>query len=175
MTGTQREILKDWISLVYYISKDEFLELKDKLLDELNIKEYEFECYLLELAENIYEEKNSEYVELILTTLVRLDLFTETFVDIFSKLLEVDWHYSHEYIARLFQKLKSPKSVNALYKASTAYYEYLDGITISLKNYCVHALGDIGTKEAKEKLKLLENEIDDTIIVEKIKRQLKRF
>lgn len=74
--------------------------------------------------------------------------------DILSRLLIEDWHVCHEDIASALQSLKYPGAVDYLFKAALADHPYI-GSEYSLGVKCIHALHDIGTDSAKEKLRIL--------------------
>ncbi|MFY0602135.1 MAG: hypothetical protein JXR03_20840 [Cyclobacteriaceae bacterium] len=99
----------------------------------------------------------------------------QDFINVLSSLLLQEWHYKHEDIARILQKLKSPESVDSLYQAVNTDYEYLEYNNCeALIVKCAYALGDINTEEAREKLRLM-SESDNEIIQEAGKKQLERI
>lgn len=68
-------------------------------------------------------------------------------------LLEMDWHFRHEDVARALQKLRPPEAVEALYGAALsdhAYRRYDE--FFGLARRCTWALADIGTETAREAL-----------------------
>lgn len=119
--------------------------------------------YIIQLLEIAYTEKNSDDVENAMFIGFVFNLFTEEFITILSKLIGEPWHYQHEDIAMIFQKLKSPQTIECLYKTALTRFEYLEfDEAFALAVKCIWALGDINTPESREKLKLLaqsENEI----------------
>lgn len=105
----------------------------------------------------------------------------EQFIPILSEFLLLDFHYDHEDLARLFQNMKSPETVDVLFETALKdeqhYYEYLDvyaGECYPLAVKCIYALRDIGTKKAREKLVLLTQSSADHIR-EKAERQIMRL
>lgn len=128
--------------------------------------------HVLQLLEKAYQEKNADDVDILLVLGFLFDVFSKDYIDILCKLIVEDWHYKHEDIALVLQKLKSPESIDALYKTALAKFEYLDyDDSYALARKCIHALGDMNTDYAKEKLKLLAaSDID--IIKEKAEKQL---
>jgi len=63
---------------------------------------------------------------------------------------------AHEDIASLLQGIRSPGSIDELYKTALTRFDYLDyDDSYSLARKCIHALGDINTAESKEKLAML--------------------
>jgi len=72
------------------------------------------------------------------------------------KLIEKDWHHSHEDIAEALQDIRVPSTIDCLYRTALRKHDYLaynDNASLAVK--CIWALHDIGTYEAIEKLKLL--------------------
>jgi hypothetical protein len=73
--------------------------------------------------------------------------------DLLTAALTMPWHTRHEDLASAIQTMKSPASVEALFVAATAHYEYLDyDEFFALSRKCTWALADIGTVEARQKL-----------------------
>jgi hypothetical protein len=72
------------------------------------------------------------------------------------KLIEEDWHHSHEDLADALQDLRVPCTIDCLYRTTLRKHDYLaynDSESLAVK--WIWALHDIGTFEAIEKLKLL--------------------
>ena len=119
--------------------------------------------YLIQLLEAAYREENALDVELALATASMFKLFSKDYSNILLKLIETDWHFVHESIASIFQKLKLPETVDSLHKTALSRFEYLDyDDCFALAVKCIWALGDINTDESFEKLRLLaqsDNEI----------------
>ena len=68
-------------------------------------------------------------------------------------LMGLEWHRSHEDIARALQELKDPSAVEVLYVTALKEFEYLNyDEFFGLARKCTWALADIGTGEAKDKL-----------------------
>jgi hypothetical protein len=105
--------------------------------------------------EQAFAEKSADSVEyaLILAFVFRL---SRKWAPVLCKLMEEDWHHSHEDIASALQDIREPSTVDCLYRAALRKHDYLaynDGEALAVK--CIWALHDIGTSEAVEKLKLL--------------------
>jgi len=82
--------------------------------------------------------------------------FTAEHVPVLCELLHVDWHSCHEDIVSTLQKLKDPRAVNAVYRATFVKHEYLAyDEFLGLARKCTWALADIGTSDALAKLHLL--------------------
>ena len=85
------------------------------------------------------------------------------------------WHFQHENIASIFQKIKSPKTTDSIYKAAHTQFEYLEyDEAFALAVKCVWALGDIHTPESREKLELLAQSEEEIIRTNAI-YQLNRY
>jgi hypothetical protein len=90
--------------------------------------------------------------------------FRPSFLPMLIKLLDASWHKSHEALIVLFQEVKEPDTVDALYRAALvthAYREYDD--YGALIRRCTWALADIGTPEARNRLELLAASADELI------------
>mgnify|MGYP001767806528 CR=1 FL=1 len=116
------------------------------------------------LLEKTLEQKQANDVEYLLTAIFYFKLFLEEYVDVLCKLMNEHWHVSHENIASIFQKTKSPKTIDCLYKAALTQFKYLkfdEAFALAVK--CIWALGDINTSESREKLKLLSKSGNEII------------
>ncbi len=131
--------------------------------------------YICGLLETTLVEQEANDVEYLLTAIFHFKLFIEDYVDILCKLADETWHFQHENIASIFQKIKSPKTVECLYKTTLTQFDYLefdDSFALAVK--CIWALGDINTVESRKKLELLtqsENEIISKNAIYQLKRQ----
>ncbi len=92
-----------------------------------------------------------------------------------SKLLISDWHYKHEDIATLLQKISSEKSIKYLYDAIELHPEYLewdDNYAFEVK--CVQAIYHIGMEKSYSYLEELCKH-PNVVIRETAQRQLKKL
>lgn len=149
------------------ISKKDFIEMFPVNLDENK-------DYILNGLKTAYTEKKSDDVEDFIS-LIAFDTNWKNnpeYADIFCKLIGETWHYQHENLVSLLQGLKNPNTVVCLYEAAVNKPDYMAyDDTYSLARKCIHALGDINTELAREKLELLaKSEI--SIIKEKAEKQL---
>lgn len=96
-------------------------------------------------------------------------------VEKLNVLLLKHWHYRHEDIASLLQKIKSESSVEYLFNAIHEKYQYLsyyDSYALEVK--CIWALGEINSESSRQKLsQLCQSDID--IIKQNAENQLKRL
>jgi hypothetical protein len=138
---------------------------KDDFLKTLDISESMLEEYTLTSLQNGYKEKDRDAIEY--TFYFGYDVsYSERFIDILNKLMIEDWHICHEDIARLLQKLKSPDSIDYLYKAifvaDKLWYLPFD-MSGALIRKCCFALGDIDTERSRQILKVLTSSENDLI------------
>jgi hypothetical protein len=120
--------------------------------------------YVKELLEIALAEKNTDDVEYVLYIGFTFNVFSEEYVEILSRLIEAKWHYQHENIAMILQKLKSPISVESLYKAAITEYEYLDyDDNYALAVKCIWALGNINNYDSRKKLEVLSHSKNEII------------
>lgn len=137
---------------------------KENFLKEFSFNPTQDKEYLKKLLRSAYKNKKVDDIYYLLNLASIFELFDQSYVDILCNLLLCDWHFKHEDIARRLQKLKSPKSIEALYQTSTTKFEYLNhDNSYSLARKCMFALGDINTDESVEKLKLLSQSDDEEI------------
>jgi len=120
--------------------------------------------FISELLEKAYLEHESNDVEYLLIAIFRFQLFIEDFTGILCKLMSETWHFQHENIASILQKIKSPRTIECLCKTALTQFEYLEfDEAFALAVKCIWGLGDIGTEDAKVKLCLLTESYNDII------------
>jgi len=150
-------------------------KIKEKFLKNFTVDVTKNPQYVIQLLETAFSEKNAGDVDESLAIGFMFELFSESFSDILRKLIEADWHFTHEDIASIFQELKLPETVECLYKAALKQFEYLEyDEFFALAVKCIWALGAIKTDAAKEKLKLLARS-DNEIISRNALAQLERM
>lgn len=163
MTEQEKKLILD-LSLKSISEEDFFHQFR------INIDS--IQSYVLEQLQKAYAGKNPDDVSYSLLLGFFFKTFSLDYENVLSKLIEEDWHYKHEDIALILQTLKSPKSVDALYNTALREFKYLGyDDTFSLARKCIHALGDINTEYAREKLQMLAQS-DIPIIKEKAEKQL---
>jgi hypothetical protein len=117
-------------------------------------------------------DRSADSVQCALVLAFRFGL-SRKWAPVLCKLMEEDWHHSHEDIAEALQDIRVPSTVDYLYRAALRKHDYLahnDSESLAVK--CIWALHDIGTNEAVEKLKLLSQSASSSRIRE---RALKRL
>jgi hypothetical protein len=107
---------------------------------------------LVELFEHAIETKNPDEVDDAVSATFSI-IKPESFVSYLCQLLESSWHFDHEDITRLLQKIGDPESVNVLFKTAIKKFDYLEyDDSKSLSRKCTWALADIGNSKSKEAL-----------------------
>lgn len=88
-------------------------------------------------------------------TLAHRSGYTLDLAPVLAAALFGEWHHRHEEVAQALQQLREPASVDALFRAATQIlaYKYDDGAAFARK--CTWALADIGTDDARERLRHL--------------------
>ena len=149
----------------------------EMFLEEFTVDISKNPTYIRELLEKAYIDQEPYDIEYLLIALFKFRLFIENYTDILVKLMNESWHFQHENIASIFQKLKSPRTVECLYKTALTQFEYLEyDEAFALAVKCIWALGDINTPESRDKLKLLtqsENEIIKRNAIDQLNRSHK--
>lgn len=103
------------------------------------------------------QEKNGEAVEKDLALIAILGVDESVFIKQLCELLQEDWHCCHEDVAMSIKEIKSPLTVDCLYRASEKQFEYLDyDDTFQFARKCIKALSSIGDENAIDKLRLLK-------------------
>jgi len=118
---------------------------------------------LIELFEYALESENSETVDEAVNESLSIDN-PEDVTPYLVQLLESPWHFGHEDITLVLQRIGDPRATEVLLKTATRKFEYLEyDDSKSLSRKCTWALADIGTKESKEALKVLAKKQDNEI------------
>lgn len=113
------------------------------------------DAFVAEALQRAIDSNNPQDVEAVVS-LTWIFGPHEQWAPLLAKLLELDWHCSHEEIANALQDLRDPTTVDALFRVAQkrhAYLAYNDNYALTVK--CVWALHDVGTDAAIERLKQL--------------------
>jgi|SRR5215468_673630 len=100
--------------------------------------------------------------------------FAPEHLDILRRLVDVDWHYSHEDVVSALETWPTPDTVEALFRATQwipKSLEYDDSRALAVK--AIWALGKIPGDEAETKLEALARS-DNAILRKTAEEQLKR-
>lgn len=152
--------------MVGKISKEEFLE-KNNITDIENI--------IMKGLYDAYENEDAEHADIFIYLIFVYELYVESYVNILNDLLVCGWHYQHENIAMILKKIKSPSSVEYLYREILTRREYLDYNDNESKIVkCLWALGEIGTENALQQLSILA-ESKEQIIRQNAIQQMERI
>ncbi len=137
---------------------------EQQFLSEFTVNVVQHPSCVFELLERAYNEENADDIEQLIGIAGRFNLFTESNAELLCNLLEARWHYRHEDIARALQSIKSPNSIECLYKTALTKFEYLEhDNSYALARKCMWALGDINTDESKKKIELLAESEDEEL------------
>ncbi len=137
--------------------------------DEITIEEFsgffsgKFE-YTQEIIDCFYgacKLKDRDIVEYLLIA-ADSDGVDKSYLKVLDHLLSFRWHEKEEDIVTiLWFDIGGPEIVDSLYKASLIIYDW-DEVR-ALQRKCIRALHDIGTPEAKAKIKLIANTDDEHV------------
>lgn len=163
-----------------YFKKQISLEV---FINKLGIYEDEFSDYFLSEMVMAFESQDAEWLGYLIYALFLWDERMgeqkanelEKFLDILNKLLISDWHYKHEDITLLLQKISSDKSIKYLYDAIELHPEYLawdDNYSFEVK--CVRAIYYIGKEKSFSYLEKLCKH-SNNVIREMAQRQIKKL
>ncbi|PTX97670.1 hypothetical protein DB354_05135 [Opitutus sp. ER46] len=95
-------------------------------------------------------------------------------VGVLSRLLEADWHVSHEDVVSALDKLRSPAAVSALVRATEWIPEYLNyDDSRALAGKAIWALGKVPGGEAESALRKLAAS-NESVIRDAALQQLER-
>jgi HEAT repeat protein len=120
------------------------------------------------------EAKDPDDVDIAVTNLFEIENPREI-TPILCSLLQAEWHFDHEDIARLLQEIGDPMSINALKETAYKKFDYLDyDNSYPLARKCIWALAAIGTKEAKEALEEIID-VTDPIIAGFAKKRIENW
>lgn len=112
--------------------------------------------FCVNMLDKAFQEKDRENVDEAIALASVLNCFSSRFSSIFCKLLQENWHYKHEDIARILQDLEDASTVNCLFSAAQLHFDYLDyDDSYQFARKCIKALSAINNAEAINKLRLL--------------------
>ncbi len=148
------------------ISKEQFLEIRAISDITDTIEKGLFEAY---------QNQNSDKVEEFIYLVFIFEVFDVRLLNILHYLLVSDWHYKHEDIVLLLQKISSVDSLKYLYNAIELRPQYLtldNNYAFEIK--CVRAIYYIGKEKSFPYLeKLCAN--TNSVIREMAQRQIKKI
>ena len=131
---------------------------KEYALEMLGVDSNSLEMELYELLEYSIQIQCSVNIELVLCFIAVCELEDDPYLDLLNELILCGWHRQHENVASALDEIRSPISVEFLYKAILLKHDCLAwDENFAFERKCVWALAKIGTLEAKEKLNQLKN------------------
>lgn len=155
----------------------------ERFIEKLGIYEKDFLDYLLCEMDEVLKSRDAMRLEHLIYALFLWHKCIgekninglEKFLDILNELLISDWHYKHEDIVLILQKISSMKSIEYLYDAIELHPQYLawdDNYAFEVK--CVRAIYYIGRKESFSYLEKLCNH-SNKVIREMAQRQINKI
>ncbi|MBQ7065705.1 MAG: hypothetical protein IJN92_02695 [Lachnospiraceae bacterium] len=148
------------------ISKEQFVEI-----NAITNIAYTIEQGLVEG----YKNQNADGVEEYIYLTFVFEFFDKRIVDILNQLLVSEWHYKHEDIVLLLQKISCKESIEYLYNAIELRPQYLvwdDNYAFEKK--CVRAIYYIGKEQAFSYLEKLCTNNND-VIREMAQKEIKKL
>ena len=155
MTEEQRKLCRDLIvnpDGQNGITKEDFLHRFPPAIEHGRLA--------LKWLEESYQTRNAE--DLLCALIVGFNFgFGSEHLNVLSKLVAVDWHYSHEDVVDALDELRSPDTVEALFRATQWIPKslgYDDSRALAVK--AIWALGKISGSEAETRLEALARSED---------------
>jgi hypothetical protein len=169
MTAAERKLCRELIITpphgVSQISKEEFLRQFPSSVEKGKLA--------VGVLEEAYRAQNAEDLQCALI-IGHAFGFGSQHADTLCRLLEVDWHYSHEDVVSALDGLGMADTVGALFRATQwipKSLEYDDSRALAVK--AIWALGKIPGTEAEAKLEILACS-DDAVLRKTAVYQLER-
>lgn len=164
MNHQEQELIADMMA--GQISKQELIKLYPvPLTDE----------YLIDELKSAINKKDSKALSFTMILVYFREFFSNDLLPILEPILVEDWHQSHEDIAFLLQKLKSPSSAKWLFQAATMNFDYLEyDEFFALARKCMWALAAINTPESRKMIQELAT-VDNEVICEHAEEQLEKL
>lgn len=140
---------------LYFNKKLSYSEFFFKILGYYN----DDEDFILNELKNSYDSMNSKRIEYLIYVLFILNneisnFDIEKYTQMLDDLLISDWHYKHEDIIQLLEKISSFESLDYLYKALYLKLDYLEwDENYSFEKKCMYAISKIGKQKAIPYLK----------------------
>ena len=168
MTEEQRKLCHDLVIHVdgrRRITKEEFLRRFPSSVEGGKVAS--------RLLEDAYTTQNADDLQCVLIIGFSFG-FASAHEDILRRLVDVDWHHSHEDVVGALDGLRTPNAVDALFRATQwipKSLEYDDSRALAVK--AIWALGKIPGIEAETKLETIARS-DNAIVREAAVEQLER-
>ncbi len=108
--------------------------------------------------------KDADEVEDALVGVMQEERTEKEYVHLLIALLEADWHFRHEDVARELQRLRDPLAISSLRRVAERKFDYLEyNDSQALARKCTWALSDIGTNEARVALEEIASLPDQVV------------
>lgn len=167
MTPEERDISFGLVmntSGVQRVSKEEFLRRFPSSLEDGHVAS--------RLLQEAYQTRNAEDLQCALLIGFTFGFAAEQ-IDLLCRLLEADWHHSHEDIVEALDDFRTPNAIDALFRATQWIPEYLDfDDARALAVKAIWALGNLPGNDATEKLQILASS-KESILRKNARYQLK--
>lgn len=144
---------------------------EQSLLKKFATPAAETDKLVLRLLNEAFVERDADGIECALIVGFIFG-FSSRHRQILCDILDANWHRRHEDAVSALAALRSPESIDSLFRAATARFDYLAfDESRALGTKAVSALSAIGDPAAAEKLRLLV-ESKDAVVSRKAKQRL---
>lgn len=116
----------------------------------------QIESFIKQGLNESFKSKSATAIEQYIYLIFRFEVYSKEYVDILNKLLISSWHYQHENIAILLEKISALSSIPYLYDAIDLHPQYLtleNSHAFEIK--CVRSIYYIGRESSLPYLKKL--------------------
>lgn len=152
--------------------------MANRITKEELIQRYPFPLtdeYIHHLVRSAVNQKDGDSLGFAMVLVYTKEVFSTALLPILEPILVEGWHQSHEDIAFLLQKLKSPTSAKWLFRAATMTFDYLEyDEFFALARKCMWALAAINTAESVAMIQQLATS-DNEVVREHAEEQLERL
>jgi len=161
---------------LFFLNKISYDEFALKIISCYNESE---DSILNELLVS-YDNKDLKKIDYLVYALYVLDneivnFDINKYLNILNKLIISNWHYKHEDIVLLLEKISDSKSLNYLYQAVYLKPDYLTwDDNYSFERKCIYAIAKIGKQKSLPYLKKICLD-DNKILCECADKQMKKI
>ena len=159
---------------LFFLKKISYDEFVKKIISYYNESEDSILNELLVSYDNMCSEKIDYLVYALFVlddTIANFDI--NKYLNVLNKLIISSWHYKHEDIVQLLEKISSFESLNYLYQAVYLRLDYLSwDDNYSFNKKCIYAISKIGKQKSLPYLKKISFD-DNKILRECAAEQMK--